>query len=45
VRMLARAGGRVTTARFLRAVNRAAGRDLTLAFTRFVRRGELAPGD
>ena len=43
VRTLARDRGRVTTARFLRAVNRAAGHDLTPLFTRFVRRGELPP--
>ena len=43
VHALARERGRVTTARFLRAVNRAAGHDLTPLFTRFVRRGELPP--
>jgi predicted metalloprotease with PDZ domain len=43
VRMLARERGRITTARFLRAVNRAAGHDLTPYFTRLVRGGELPP--
>jgi predicted metalloprotease with PDZ domain len=39
VRALARGRGELTTARFLRAVNRASGRDLTPAFRRHVYRG------
>lgn len=40
VRAVASAGGTVTTARFLRAASRAAGRDLTPFFRRHVLRGE-----
>ena len=40
VRAVASAGGTVTTARFLRATSRAAGRDLTPFFRRHVLRGE-----
>jgi predicted metalloprotease with PDZ domain len=43
VRLLAAEGGAVTTASFLRAANRAAGRDLTPLFRRHVRRGEPPP--
>jgi predicted metalloprotease with PDZ domain len=43
VRLLASEGGTVTTASFLRAVNQAAGRDLTPLFRRHVRRGEPPP--
>jgi predicted metalloprotease with PDZ domain len=43
VRLLARDGGRITTASFVHAVNRAAGRDLTALFTRHVTRGEAPP--
>ena len=45
VRLLAHDGGQVTTASFLRAVNRTAGRDLTALFTRHVTRGEAPPTD
>jgi hypothetical protein len=40
VRELAREGGTVTTASFLRAVNRTAGRNFSAAFARHVFRGE-----
>ena len=43
VRALAHDGGTLTTASFLRAVNRAAGHDLTPPFRRHVRRGEPPP--
>src|SRR6185369_9942974 len=43
VRVLARTGGRVTTASFARAVSHAAGRDLAPLFTRHVTRGETPP--
>ena len=43
VRTLARDGGALTTASFLRAVNRAVGHDLTPLFRRHVRRGEPPP--
>ncbi|HJQ83917.1 MAG TPA: hypothetical protein VKA21_07575 [Candidatus Binatia bacterium] len=43
VRTLARDGGTVTTASFLRAVERAAGRSLGPAFARHVHRGERPP--
>src|SRR5262245_11388533 len=43
VQTLARTGGRVTTASFLRAVNHAAGKDLTVVFRRHVYRGEPPP--
>jgi hypothetical protein len=43
VRELARDGGTVTTATFLRAVNHTAGRDFTRAFRRVVYRGEMPP--
>jgi len=41
VRQLAHDGGRITTAGFLRVVNRVAGNDLTALFTRHVTRGEM----
>jgi hypothetical protein len=43
VRLVAAEGGVVTTASFLRAVNQAAGRDLTSLFRRYVRRGAPPP--
>ena len=43
VAALARGGGTVSTASFLRAVNRAAGRDFTRLFRRHVYRGEMPP--
>jgi predicted metalloprotease with PDZ domain len=45
VRALARARGRITTQRFLRAVNHAARRDLTTLFSRWVTRGERPPDE
>lgn len=44
VESLAGAGGVLSTASFLRAVNRAAGRDFTPLFRRHVYRGEAPPG-
>jgi predicted metalloprotease with PDZ domain len=41
IRQLAREGGRLTTARFTRAVSHAAGRDLTALVTRHAIRGEV----